>query len=325
MKLVTIPAAQAAGTILVHNLIGPDGHKLITKGRLLTPEDVDKLRAIGQDNVYVGVPEADDVREDEAAGRLAALVAGDGLELSKPNSGRVNFYAAQPGFLRVHAEPLLRINGLQGVTLATIPNYTPVSPKKMVATLKTIGLAIPKRMISATDAIVHQMGRPLELAPRRVDRVAILLTGSENGRSKVEETYGPPIRARVGELGARVIAESYTAEEPGAIAAALTGALTAGAQLVIIAGETSIMDADDVTPRGLKQAGGAIELYGAPVEPGNLVLLAYQGAVPIMGAPGCVKSRETNVVDLVLPRLFAGEHVTRAEVVALGEGGLLIR
>jgi molybdopterin biosynthesis enzyme len=111
--------------------------------------------------------------------------------------------------------------------------------------------------------------------------------------------------------------------------------------MILLAGETSIMDADDIVPRGIQRAGGAIELYGAPVEPGNLLLLAYkpgevsfdsatlrsgrstQGSIPILGAPGCIKSRATNVVDLILPRLLLGERVTRAEIIELAEGGLL--
>jgi molybdopterin biosynthesis enzyme len=94
-----------------------------------------------------------------------------------------------------------------------------------------------------------------------------------------------------------------------------------------VAGETSIMDRDDVTPQGIRLAGGRIEHYGAPVEPGNLLLLAYlgdgSGALPVLGAPGCVRSRDANIVDLLLPRLLAGEQVRRADIVALGHGGLL--
>jgi hypothetical protein len=55
-----------------------------------------------------------------------------------------------------------------------------------------------------------------------------------------------------------------------------------------------------------------------------LLLLAYRDTLPIIGAPGCIKSRATNVVDLILPRLLIGERVTRADVLALAEGGLLI-
>ena len=94
-------------------------------------------------------------------------------------------------------------------------------------------------------------------------------------------------------------------------------------RLIIIAGQTSIMDKDDVTPQGIRLAGGKIESFGAPVEPGNLLLLANLRGTPVMGAPGCARSRQTNVVDLVLPRLLAGELLAQRDIRALGNGGLL--
>ncbi|MCG3140124.1 MAG: hypothetical protein HDKAJFGB_01122 [Anaerolineae bacterium] len=84
------------------------------------------------------------------------------------------------------------------------------------------------------------------------------------------------------------------------------------------------MNTSDVTPSGITLAGGTIELYGAPVEPGNLLLLAYADDLPIIGAPGCVKSRDTNVVDLILPRVLAGERLRKQDIVALANGGLLL-
>ncbi len=324
MQLKDLAIDRAVGSILVHNVFGPDGHKALLKGRLLTADDIARLRSLGKDTVYVGVLETDDVREDEAAAQLAQLVIGDGIDLSKPSGGRVNLYAKQQGFLRVNRVSLGRVNGLNGVTLATIRRYAPVTPKKMVATLKTVGLALPGKMIRATDAIVHQEGRVLQVAPVANQHVAIILTGSENGRARVQETFSPPIRARVDELGTQVVSEDFVAEEEEAIANAILKAEQAGAELIIIAGETSIMDTNDITPRGIQRAGGKIELYGAPVEPGNLLLLAYHDGKPIIGAPGCVKSRETNVVDLILPALLAGDRVTRGDVIAFAEGGLLI-
>ena len=93
--------------------------------------------------------------------------------------------------------------------------------------------------------------------------------------------------------------------------------------MIIIAGETSIMDSDDITPRAIKAVGGEIIHYGVPAEPGNLLLLAYRNEVPIVGAPGCAKSKNYNVVDMVLPRLAAGERLTRYDLIELGYGGLL--
>ena len=324
MRLVNISIDQSVGAILVHNIMGGDARKAFSKGAIVRAEDVEKLRALGKETVYAAILDRDDVREDDAAARVARAVAGDGIELSKPSGGRVNFYAAQRGFLRVNADTLARINALNGVTLATIPRFSPLAPRKVLATLKTIGLALPEATLRAAEEIVRESGALLSVAPAQNQKVAIVLTGSENGKAKVQQTFAPPIRARIEELGAQVVAENYVAEDEDAIAGAIEQATRAGAQMIILAGETSVMDADDIAPRGIQRAGGVIELYGAPVEPGNLLLLAYRGDMPIVGAPGCVKSRETNVVDLILPRLVAGERVTRADVIELAEGGLLL-
>ena len=324
MQLKNIPVDKSVGAILVHNIMGADGRKVFSKGHVVVADDVEKIRALGQETVYAAILASDDVREDDAAMRLAQTVAGDGIDLSKPSGGRVNFYATQAGFLRVNADALKRINELDGVTLATIGRYSAGAPKKMIATLKTIGLALPESILLEAEKIVGARGKALSIAPVQNQKVAIILTGSSNGKQKVQETFASPIRARIEELGGQIVAEAYVLENANAIQETIYSVLDSGAQMIIIAGETSIMDADDITPRGIKQAGGTIELYGAPVEPGNLLLLAYRGSVPIIGAPGCVKSREINAVDLILPRLMIGERVTRAEVVELAEGGLLI-
>jgi hypothetical protein len=36
-----------------------------------------------------------------------------------------------------------------------------------------------------------------------------------------------------------------------------------------------------------------------------------------------VRSQKTNIIDWDLPRLIAGEHLTRADIVVMGHGGLL--
>ncbi|MBX0329967.1 molybdopterin-binding protein, partial [Oscillochloris sp. ZM17-4] len=128
---------------------------------------------------------------------------------------------------------------------------------------------------------------------------------------------------RVHDLGGRVLALRSVPPDEAAVAEALAELRAAGAELIIIAGETSVVDSDDVTPRAIRLAGGHIEHYGAPVEPGNLLLMAYLGGLPVLGAPGCVRSRNANIVDLLLPRLMAGQPIRRRDIVALGHGGLL--
>ena len=227
----------------------------------------------------------------------------------------------------IDVERLLRINQINGLTVATLANHALVRARKRVATIKIIPFAVPEQALQQAETI-GRAGEPIvALHPLRALPVGVVLVGSAAARGRIEQGVAPAIAARVTALGSVVQASRYVAPDEPAIAAAISTLLATGAALVIIAGETSIMDGDDVTPQGIRLAGGRIEHYGAPVEPGNLLLLAYhegQGArVPILGAPGCVRSRDTNIVDLLLPRLLAGEYIGKHDIVALGHGGLL--
>ncbi len=324
MRLANLSVEEAVGAVLVHNIADAQGHKALNKGHRLKAADLEKLRALGQSKVYVAVLEPDDVPEDEAVARIGQAVAGENITRSAPVSGRVNLYAALRGVLKLNTAALDEMNSIVGVTVATIPDNSVVELKKMVATCKTIGLALPEASVKRAEAIARELGPVVGVRALRAARVAVILTGSEQARARVEETYTAPIRSRVEELGAEVIGTEYVPEDSNAVAAAIERALAQPADCVIIAGQTSIMDADDMTPRGIRAAGGTIELYGAPVEPGNLLLLAYRGEIPIVGAPGCVKSRDVNVVDLILPRLLTGERLSRADVIKLAHGGLLV-
>jgi molybdenum cofactor cytidylyltransferase len=61
-----------------------------------------------------------------------------------------------------------------------------------------------------------------------------------------------------------------------------------------------------------------------PVDPGNLMLIGEIGGEPVLGAPGCARSPKENGFDWVLMRMLAGLPVSRADVTAMGVGGLLM-
>lgn len=327
MYLTTVPPAAAIGHILAHNLTGADGRKALSKGRRLAEADVERLQALGVDTVRVAVLEADDVHEDEAAHRLAAVVRGPGLNARAPAAGRVNLLAAAHGVVRVDAQALLQINSIEGLTVATLPCHALARERKRVATIKVIPFAVHAAALEQAEAIGREHGPILSLAPLRALDVGVVLIGSITAHKRIQRGVYPAIEARVLELGSRLLDTRYVEPDPALVAAAIDALHRAGAGLLIVAGETSIVDRDDVAPQAIQIAGGRIEHYGAPVEPGNLLLLAYieRGPVPVpvIGAPGCIRSRDTNIVDLVLPRLLAGEQVRQRDIIALGHGGLL--
>src|SRR5262249_53368717 len=114
-----VPLAQAEGKILGHNVTGADGRPALRKGRPLSAADVPLLGSLGRSAVYVAQPGGEDVDEDPAARRVAERIKGPGLRLSGTASGRVNVQAESLGVLRVDVARLLRVNGQEGVTVAT--------------------------------------------------------------------------------------------------------------------------------------------------------------------------------------------------------------
>ena len=53
-------------------------------------------------------------------------------------------------------------------------------------------------------------------------------------------------------------------------------------------------------------------------------MLAYKGLhdeIPMIGLPGCVMYEKRTVFDLVLPRVLAGEILTKEDIDRMGVGG----
>jgi len=323
MQWLTLPLEQAQGHVLCHNIADAQGHKALHKGVVVGPAEIAQLQALGITEVAVAVLDAGDVHEDEAAHRLTYACVGEGVTISDAGGGRVNLLAKQRGVVKVNRDALQQINEIDGLTIATLRHDHLVPANKLVATIKIIPYAV-----SDADLVrAERIGRAASIVsvrPLKPLQVGIILTGSDAARERVTQAFAGPLRERLDALGSQARDIAFVAHTPKAIANAIELMLVAGSQLIMIAGETSIMDRADITPGGIVLAGGTIEHYGAPVEPGNMFLLAYIGDLPVIGAPGCVRSRDENIVDLILPRLLSGERLTRADIVALADGGLLL-
>ena len=93
--------------------------------------------------------------------------------------------------------------------------------------------------------------------------------------------------------------------------------------VVLVASTTAPAGPEDVVGQAMLRVGAQVERFLAPVEPGNLFLLAYKDEAPIISAPGCFRSVRPNIVDMVMPPLLARYRVTGWEIACLGHGGLL--
>ncbi len=322
MRIETVEIEEAVGHLLVHNIVNREGRKVLSKGTRLEPHHLDALRQVGLERVEVAVLEPEDVHEDEAAERLAEALKPTYARATRGVGGRVNLHTTVRGVLYVDAERLQAFNELPGVTLATRPPHTVVWPEKgqsQFATLKIIPYAVPRSVLEEALSLAPGL---LEVRPLPARRVALLLVGDTAAHERLRQQFEPPTRQRVEGLGSELVAVEAVTLQESAIAEAVQRLLDAH-DLLVIAGQTSIMDENDLIPRALRASGATFELHGAPVEPGNLLALAYAPGKPILCAPGCARSPSHNVVDMVLPRLLVGERLGRREIAALGLGGLL--
>ncbi|MFQ5790792.1 MAG: molybdopterin-binding protein [Acidobacteriota bacterium] len=326
MKFGPVPLEYAEGKILGHNVAGREGRRLLHKGKPLTNGDIVLLRELGRRVVYVAELEPGDVAEDTAARRVAQAAQGKGVRLLGSATGRVNLLATALGLFRVDRDRLARLNECEGITLAALSSHTTVRPGQVVATVKIIPYGVPRTAVSRAEAVAAEGGPLTRVDALKSRFVGMILFGSPSVRNRLFEEFSP-LRERVEALGAKVNTHDYVTLEDEAGESALVNALQrqrdAGVRLILLAGETAIMDRHDIMPRAIEQAGGRVECVGAPVDPGNLLMLAYLGDVAVLGAPGCARSRKTNVVDWVLPRLLAGDTLRRSDIIALGHGGLL--
>ncbi len=323
MRFGDTPIDEAAGAILGHSW--RSGGINFSKGRRLSADDVGKLKAAGVATVVAARLDSDDVHEDEAAATVAKALAGEGIEVTAPFTGRCNHFARGSGLAIVDHARIDALNELdESVTVATLPPFARVEPRQMVATVKIIPYGAPKSAVARAVEVAHSANRPLiSVAPFHAMRAGLVQTRLPGTRDKVLDKALGTTTKRLTSLGSMLSGERRVAHDAAAIAGALKELKAEGCDLFLIAGASAIVDRHDVVPLGIAEAGGTVHHFGMPVDPGNLLLTAELDGKPVLGLPGCAKSPKYNGFDMVLERLAAGLTVGRAEIVRMGAGGLL--
>jgi molybdenum cofactor cytidylyltransferase len=321
MKFGPASPAEAIGGVTVHTL--RQGSLVLKKGTTIGPAEVEALTRAGVKDIVIVRLEQGDVSEDVAAASIAQAVAGAGIHVDRAFTGRANLFAAKAGVLVIDRAAVDRINGVdEAITFATLSAFKPVVEGEMVATVKLIPFGVEARLRDA--AVAAAAGGALRIAPYKIKRVGVVSTILPGLAPKVIEKTLRVTAERLAPAGASVIAERRVPHEEATLAASIKDLLGLGAELVIVFGASAIADRRDVIPAAITEVGGAIEHFGMPVDPGNLLLIGNAGGVPVLGAPGCARSPVENGFDWVLMRLLAGLKVTRAELMGMGVGGLLM-
>jgi len=293
------------------------------KGHIIRPEDVEHLRRLGKERIYILTLDDGEIHENEAARLMADAMAGEGVVSSgRPSEGKLSLLAVHDGLLKVNIEALYRFNLLGEVMCATLHDNTPVSKGEQVAATRLIPLIAGRLLVEKAAAIARDAGGLLQVRQMRAARAGLVITGSEVFHGRIKDSFEPVLREKLAKLGSKVVKVAFAPDDARLIAAEITACIKEEeADLIITSGGMSV-DPDDVTRAGIVEAGATDICYGTPVLPGAMFLTGRIGQVPVLGLPACGMFHRITVFDLILPRVLCGEIITREDLARLGHGGL---
>jgi hypothetical protein len=321
---------DAVGYPLAHDIteIRPGEFKgpAFLKGQILKGQDLEHLRRLGKNHLYILKTERGEMHEDEAAVEIANALCGEGVGWSGvPREGKIALKATRDGLLKVDVDVLMRFNLLGDVMCATLHTHTLVRNGDHVAATRAIPLVVPRTTIQAAVSVAGTAGGGvLSVRAMKRAKAGVLITGNEVYYGRIQDRFQPIIREKVAELGGTVSEVVFLPDDDQQIAQAASRLVDQGVNLLITTGGMSV-DPDDRTRHALKKAGARDMVYGSAVLPGAMFMVAYLNDVPVLGIPACGMYASRTILDLVMPRVLAGEKITRHEIARLGHGGLCLK
>lgn len=328
----TVPIMEAVGLVLAHDVTeirkGEFKGRAFRKGHVIRHDDILRLQRIGKDHLYVLTIGADEMHEDDASVTLARALMGEGVEMQgEPREGKVKLVAARDGLLTIDREALLQFNLLGDVICGTLHGNTVVKKDRVVAETKAVPLVVKRTVIDQAVSIAGMKGI-VSVKEIRKPKAGVVITGNEVYHGRIKDSFAPIVAEKIEAFGGEIIGTAIAPDDKAVIQQRLRELLAAGADLLITTGGMSV-DPDDVTRFAIRDLGAADLVYGSPVLPGAMLLVAYLdtphgAAIPILGVPACGMYHKTTILDIVLPRVLAGERIGRRELAELGHGGLCL-
>ncbi|WP_411169966.1 molybdopterin-binding protein [Clostridium sp. MB05] len=323
MRVINV--RDAVGQKLCHDITkivpGEFKGRLFKKGHIIKEEDIEELLSVGKDHIYIWNDEEDLVHENEAAEILKEISAGCGLSFSEVKEGKIEFFADIDGLLKIDLDSLIKLNSIDEIILSTINNNKVVKKGDKVAATKVIPLAIKKeKLIEAANLIKEKI---INIYPIKSKKVAIVTTGNEVYYGRIKDAFKEVIEKKLYPYNCEIIGQSILPDDTEKIKESIEYWINNGAEMILCTGGMSV-DADDLTPKAIKEVGAEIISYGTPIFPGAMFLISYKGDMPILGLPGGVIFSKSTTFDVLLPRILAGEKLTKSDIVAYSHGGLCI-
>jgi hypothetical protein len=323
-----IPLDQAVGKVLTHDIteIRPGQFKGVAfkKGCIIREDDIPRLRRLGKEHLFVLHIGPGEVHEDEAAIRLARALAGPGVFFDgKPSEGKISLRAAHEGLLKVNVEALTELCLIPEVCCASQHTNALVERGEIISATRAIPLVIDEDTLKTAVHIAEAASGIFSVKPLSQPQTGIVITGNEVYSGLIDDKFAPILRQKLRLLGCRIKEPLFAPDDRTKIVKCIKELLQGGAELILVAGGMSV-DPDDMSRMAIIDAGAEEVVYGTSVLPGAMFLYGLIGDVPILGVPACVLFFKATVLDILLPRVLAGETITRKDLAAMAHGGLCL-
>ena len=318
-----IKVQDAIGMELCHDITEMnDGFKGVAfkRGHIVQESDMEHMLRIGKQHLFVWEENAGEIHEDDCAKRMAAMAPVEGAHYTEPAEGKVLLFADQRGMFRVNQKLLNKINSIGDITICTLPDHYPVEAGARLASMRIVPLVTKEEQIIEAERLCADE-KLLDLRPYHHKKIGVVITGSEVYHGRIQDKFDPVIRDKLSHYPCQIIGISVCDDDFDMIANSAKEHLYNGADFLIFTGGMSV-DPDDLTPSAIRQLGANIVTHGVPSQPGNMTLVAYLGDIPILGVPGAAIKLPTTVFDVLLPQIFAGDKISKEDLVGLADGGL---
>ena len=201
LQAKTIPVDQAVGHVLAHDIteIRPGIAKgaAFKKGQIIQKEDIAHLKRLGKERLYILEMHENDIHEDEAALRLARVLAGPGVSYNdNPSEGKITLKASYRGLLKIDTNRLQKFNLVPNVICATRHSNSVVEQGDTVAATRVIPLLIDRETLDQALKIASGDQAIVSIKKLAQPKIGLIVTGNEIVSGLIRDKFGPTIQKK---------------------------------------------------------------------------------------------------------------------------------
>lgn len=320
-----IRVEDAVGETLCHDMtaILESGFKGVRfkRGHVIMVEDIPAMLDMGKSHVFVWEPKVGEVHEDDAAAAMTEAMCGENVTYSGPSEGKTSISSTIDGMFCLNREALKQINMVDDYTIACRPGYTRVSKDDKLAGARIIPLVTKRKNVNEAMRIAKENYPVLSVLPFKPLKTGVVITGSEIYTGRIKDAFEPILTEKLSGYGAEILGFTKCPDDLDMILAAINAFVLSSAELLLLTGGMSV-DPDDLTPTAIRTTGAQLVTQGVPMQPGNMLTMAYLDKTMLIGVPGASMYSPTTSLEVFLPRVFAGIDITKEKIASYGEGGL---